>query len=451
MAARLRPLYRHVLGWMLGYLALISLAVFGVGNYVHEHAEHAAWRALLNSELDSILAHVAEDADYRWQDSDTLRLYRFDAASTPGTLRALHPGLHDGVQLGEGEAAVMVRDTPTMGRVALALDITDFHDLEQFATRWVLLAGLVMIGVTVVMALLGMRRLVRPLSQLSRDIEQLTPGDAGQRVEVDPRGSSELHTIAHALNDYLLRNARFVERERVFIGTVSHELRTPVAVITGAAELALEQPGVPERARQQMQRAQRTAADVEELIELLLVLARDPGRLAARSEPIALEQLLPRIVDDHRHLLGSKDLQVVVRAEPLQLLAPLAVVQAAVGNLLRNAIENSDRGCIELVLDARGVLHVCDPGHGMSPEEIARAHAQLARGLRTAQGGIGLDLIGRLCEHLGWTLQFAAVSPRGTEATLDFSPAAAEVPTVVGTAQAGTRITRRPSPSESAR
>jgi len=420
MATEPRPLYRHVLGWLLGYLALISVAVFSVGNYVHEHAEHAAWRALLNSELDSIAAHQARDPAYRWQDSDTLRLYRLADVDAPPVLGALHPGLHDGIRLGTGEAAVMVRDLPGMGRVALALDITDFHDLEQFATRWVLLAGLLMILVTVVMAVLGMRRLVRPLSRLARHIDSLRPGDAGQRVEVEPRGSSELHIIAGALNDYLQRNAQFVERERMFIGTASHELRTPLAVIGGATELALEQPALPERARVQMQRVRDTAAGVEELIELLLVLARDPARLAARAERIAVDELLPRIVDDHRHLLGDKDLQVRVQAEHVALVAPLAVVQAAIGNLLRNAIENSGRGVIELDLRADGVLTVRDPGNGMSPEEIARIHARMARGVRDAQGGIGLDLIARLCDHLGWSLHLQAVPPRGTLATLDF-------------------------------
>jgi len=421
MAARPAPLYRRVLGWLLTYLALISLAVFGVGNNVHEHAEHAAWRALLNSELDSILAHSARDPQYRWQDSDTLSLFRLDQPGTPDSVRELHPGLHDGVPIGERKAAVMVRQTPTMGRVALALDISDFEALEQFATRWVLLAGLVMVIVTVVMARLGMQRVVRPLSLLARDIAALKPGAPGQHIQVDARGSAELHTIANALNDYLARNEQFVERERVFISTASHELRTPVAVITGAAELALEQPGLPERARQQMLRVQRTAADVEELIELLLVLARDPARLAARAERVALDQLLPQIIEDHRHLLGDKDLTVVLRGAPVDIVAPLAVVQAAIGNLLRNAIENSGRGAIQLDLSSAGVLTLRDPGHGMSPEEIAAIHARMARGLRNEHGGIGLELVARLCEHLGWTLRFDPVQPRGTRATLDVS------------------------------
>jgi hypothetical protein len=70
-------LYRRVVWWLLGYLALLSIAVFSVGNYVHEHAEHAAWRALLKSELDSIVEHIEHEPHYRWQDSDTLSLFRF--------------------------------------------------------------------------------------------------------------------------------------------------------------------------------------------------------------------------------------------------------------------------------------------------------------------------------------------------------------------------------------
>ena len=424
MAARPAPLHRRVLGWLLAYLALISLAVFGVGNNVHEHAEHAAWRALLNSELDSIIAHTQRDPHYRWQDSDTLSLFHLEQGQAPASLLGLHPGLHDGVAVGERRAAVMVRQTPTMGRLALVLDISDFEALEHFATRWVLLAGVVMVLVTVVMARVGMQRVVRPLSLLARDIGTLRPGAAGQQIEVDARGSEELHTIANALNDYLMRNAQFVERERVFISTASHELRTPVAVITGASALALEDPDVPERARQQMLRVQRTAQDMDALIELLLVLARDPARLAARAERIALATLVPRIIEDHRHLLRDKDLTVSLCAAPVDVVAPLAVVKAAIGNLLRNAIENSDRGTIELDISARGVVHVRDPGHGMTPEEIAAIYARMARGQPSEQGGIGLALVARLCEHLGWTLQFSPVQPRGTLATLDLGASA---------------------------
>ena len=58
----------------------------------------------------------------------------------------------------------------------------------------------------------------------------------------------------------------------------------------------------------------------------------------------------------------------------------------------------------------------------MSPEEISAIYARVARGGREG-GGIGLDLISRLCEHLGWTLRFDKAE-RGTRTTLALKPPA---------------------------
>ena len=196
-----------------------------------------------------------------------------------------------------------------------------------------------------------------------------------------------------------------------------------MAVIVGATELALRQNSLTEAARVQVSRAFRTAREVEQLITLLLVLAKDPGRLEKASDRIALYELIPEIVEDHRHLMQGKDLEVDVSGlERCEILAPIGIVQAAIGNLLRNAIENSDQGAILIRLDANATVTIEDPGHGMTPEEVARIYAQLARTTGRDGGGIGLNLVARLCEHLGWRLRFDSVPGRGTRAELALSP-----------------------------
>ena len=415
-------LRRRMVLWLLAFAAVVSILVFAIGIHVHEHAEHAAWRSLLGSELTAIEEHSARDPGYRWQDSDTLRLYRLDAADgVPDVLQGLHNGLHDNIQVDGRLSAVMVRPSEKMGRLALVLDIEDFHEMESFAERSALLGGIVLIVVTGLAAWLGVSRLVRPLAVLADDIGRLHPGAQAQRIKVARGGSSELYVIADALNDYLERNAQFVERERVFITTASHELRTPLAVIGGATELALGNPALPAQARAQMQRVLRTAQDVEQLIQLLLVLAREPARLAALSEPVELDAVIRQVVEDHAHLLGDK--QLAVEFEPLApctVMAPPGVVRAAIGNLLRNAIESSDSGVVRVALSAAGVATIDDPGHGMSPEEISAIHARLARGTGDDRSeGIGLELIARLCEHLGWRLVFTTRQPQGTRVSLD--------------------------------
>ena len=64
------------------------------------------------------------------------------------------------------------------------------------------------------------------------------------------------------------------------------------------------------------------------------------------------------------------------------------------------------------------VIDVEDDGHGMTPEEISRISAQIARGGGREGGGIGLDLLARLCEHLGWRLSFVSAPGRGTVSRL---------------------------------
>ena len=83
-------------------------------------------------------------------------------------------------------------------------------------------------------------------------------------------------------------------------------------------------------------------------------------------------------------------------------------------------LDSLTSGVVRVGLSAAGVATIDDPGHGMSPEEISAIHARLARGTGDDRSeGIGLELIARLCEHLGWRLVFTARQPQGTRVSLD--------------------------------
>jgi signal transduction histidine kinase len=411
-------LKRRILYWLVLYAVLLSAVVTAAGASIHEHVEHLAWKSLLNSELDYFRQRSQTHPDYLWNDTDTLRMFGAGGApSVPAFIARRKPGLHDDVVI-DGKQSVILVDQIDGRQVALALDLTEFEGVEEKITGS---AVVVVVGVIVALALLvmwGLGRVIEPLAVMARQIAGLQPDKAGQRVFLDAKASSEMVVIADAFNDYLKRNENFVAREHAFIATSSHELRTPIAVMAGAAELALAHPDIPAVTRNQVLRIHRTARNVEQLISLLLVLVKDPARLDATSERVALDQLLPGIVEDHRHLTRGKDLTLVLEPMPsCEIVAPEAIVQAAIGNLLRNAIENSDRGEIRIRLQPDATVVIEDPGHGMSPEEISELYAQVARGGRDG-GGIGLDLISRLCEHLGWRLAFSSVPGRGTCTTL---------------------------------
>ena len=419
-------LRQRILQWLLLYAVLVCTAVAVGGYLIHERVEHLAWDSLLRTELDHFGQRLQSNPNYRWQDTDTLRL--FGVAGTPpvpSNLHLLGAGLHDD-QLVDGVNSVVLLDQMDGQPVAIALDLSGFEGVEGSVTLAVAAGTVVVVLLLGLLVVWGLNRVVEPLTLISRQVSALRPEVPGQRVNVAADASAEVAVIADAFSGYLQRNQQFVEREQAFIAMASHELRTPVAVIAGAAELALEQADVPPPARNQILRIHRTARGVEELINLLLRLARDPARLAAVSEQMALEQLLPEIIEDHRHLTRDKDLELVLGSlPPCEIVAPAAIVQAAIGNLLRNAIENSDRGRIRVWLQADATVVMEDPGHGMSPEEISALYARIARRDGGRDGdGIGLELIARLCEHLGWQLSFATSTQGGTRTTLGLVPGA---------------------------
>jgi signal transduction histidine kinase len=419
---RANSLRRRLLLMLLGYAIALSAVVIAQGFFVHERAERLVWEAMLTSELDDAVERMRREPAYQWTDTRKMVLYDARRAPLPPALRGLATGLNDDVVIDDQTRVALMRRVD--GReLVLTLDITDFEQRELYTALEVAASTFALMAVLGLLIAWATSRLVRPLGRMADDIGALRPDHNGQRVPLPADATSELQVIAHALNDYLQRNDRFVERERAFLSTASHELRTPLAVITGASELALQGgEDMPAGTRHQLARIRRTAGEVEELIALLLVLAKDPARLTQASEAIALDELLPRIVDDHLHLTAGKALAVSVAPLPeSHIHAPMPIVQAAVGNLLRNAIENSDRGTIVVRLETPATVVIEDPGHGMSPEEISAIYARMARGGGDGHDGIGLDLIARLCEHLGWTLKLESQPERGTTTTLAFS------------------------------
>lgn len=413
---------------LIGYAVLVSIAVYTYGFIVNEQAERVVWTTLLESEFARIVEHHAAAPDEHFADTETMQLFGDDAdAPLPEELRGLPPGLHDELYFHDKEWVVLVQAVDGQPW-ALALDIGDLESRETYVAASVIGAMLVLIALLGLAIGWGVDRLTRPLRAFAQRIGTLRPDRAGERIALSDDASTELVVIADALNDYIARNERYVERERAFVDSVSHELRTPISVIGGAVELASAQPDVPPAVRQQLARIRRTGREIERLITLLLVLAKDPAKLARSSDRIALDQLLPDIVADHRPLAQEKGLVLVLADLPrCDIDAPLPVVQAAVGNLVRNAIENSDSGEITIRMEGAATVVIEDPGHGMTPEEISAIYARMARGGGREGGGIGLDLIARLCEHLGWRLDIASRPEGGTVARLEFGAPASGV------------------------
>ncbi len=331
--------------------------------------------------------------------------------------------LSTGPEDGETYHALVV-DLPP-GRLITQISIEPLEQQQNRYARYSALWVFCFAGVIAGLIAWLHANLVRPVRDLAARMQSIDPSDSVARLPTDYR-REEIQIIAQASNAHLERVARFIERERSLLDQASHEFRTPIAVIAGAIDVLKQQP-LPATSAPAMLRIEHAVADLSETMVALLYLAREAPAAGAPLEITALHDLLPRLVQDHEHLLGGKAafLQLGI-LEPTFVTAPEAMVRIAASNLLRNAIENTESGKVEVALQG-GVLSITDSGKGFDPVEAARRYRDILRQSAPIRGqGLGLFLIGRICDRFGWALTLDS-SERGTRAALDMSPSRVDI------------------------
>lgn len=353
-----------------------------------------------------------------------------DDPRVPRHLRALPSGLHSTEDLlgqqvespafrGVDSFHALVVDLPP-GRLITMVDIEALESQQNRDALVSALWGLLLFLAIVCVIVWLHANLVRPVRDLADRMRTIDPGTPGQRLPTSYK-REEIQVIAQASNAHLERVEQFIEREKSLLDQASHEFRTPIAIISGAVDV-LQQMPLPVASKPVLDRIGHAVGDLSETMVALLYLARESDPGADPADVTVLHELLPRLVADHEHLLNDTSARVRIGAlEPAFVAAPEAMVRIAVGNLIRNAIENTAAGEIFVLLQG-GVLSIIDSGSGFDPVEAARRYREGLRNASPARGqGLGLYLIGRMCDRFGWKLSMEPAARGGTHATLDFS------------------------------
>ena len=411
------------------YSLLLATVVLLFGYLANERIEAIAWRSLLETESIGYREHAAHEPGYPLPANGAIRGYLDPADKTqvpvPAALRSLALGFHHDMDLDGHPTSVLVQSLPSGKRLYMTVNAVLVEQGQRQEFLWSVVLALTGIIVLVAVTYWLAGRLLRPISKFAASVDELEPGIRGQRKLPVPENSREMASIARAINGYLGRIDAFVHRERTFINTMSHELRTPLAVLQGATDVLEARSDISEDARKTVYRMQRTLRDSDQLVDTLLMLARDPERLAKASEAIVLDELLRDIVTDHMPLLeGKPTCMEYGTVSSVTVHAPPQAVQIAVSNLVRNAIEHGGAGAIRIDLSPTAEIAIKSPRQGLAPEEIARQFTERARrGDMARSEGLGLPLVARLCEHMGWILDISETTDGSTLAMLRLRPA----------------------------
>lgn len=398
----------HVFAHTLLLVLVYSLALL----YVVYQVEDMALRRQLAIYANAIVTHAEVHASL----PDTLPPQVTAFTGLSGVPAPLQPYL-EGQLEGELEINEDELDVYVAVRRAVAVDapiyiVYDVGSIELTdAYEWYLQVGILGLGLVILLAGMVAARSVAsqlsmPLAVLTAEVKDLSfhkPARSLRQFD----SPDEIGTLARTIGDLLARVEAFMLREREFTSHASHELRTPVTVIKGAAEIlegrSADDTGIGEPAA----RIQRAVREIETLIETFLILARENEHPAARV--CALREITEEVVAAQRHLIDGKPVELDLQASHAGTakVAP-AVASIAVGNLVRNAFMYTTEGRITLHILADRVVVTNPVG-----EKV------LAKG-----EGLGLTIVKRLCERMGWTFTMTTGSGGTVRTELIFQPPA---------------------------
>jgi signal transduction histidine kinase len=305
--------------------------------------------------------------------------------------------------------------------VLVDLGDSEFSDVNLSKVYW----HLVLLASSILLAALLTSRIIanwalRPIMHLAERVRGWESDLVASRYRESPLSTGlpkdEFGYLAKVLDEYHKNLRITLERERLFIADCSHELRTPITTINGAIVLLRDFASDATAHERVLKRLERTGRRMERLIQTFLMIARE-NRLPLPTEEIDLREVIREVVDEWRSLQLEHPLIVIFeKCQCIRLRCDREGIAVIVHNLVGNAYRHLRGGRLEIEAsnndEGFAVLSFKDDGPGLpefSQSASAYKEAQPINGY-----GLGLSLVGRLCNMQGWVMEKNSRKEGGT-------------------------------------
>jgi two-component system OmpR family sensor kinase len=281
------------------------------------------------------------------------------------------------------------------------------------------------------------RRGAAALGSITERAEEIGQGHPDLRFPASMAREPGLSRLVGALNELLDRSQGSGEEQRTFMAAAAHELRTPVAVISGEAQVALDNDDADARAlRGSLRLIRQESRALTRIVEELFLLARMRAREATlQLAPLYLDELVADTASALRRLPGGGgriDVDVAPGEYPYK--GDEALLARALTNLVVNAMRHSPAASPVRVSLGRSTasywLTVTDQGEGIPVAEQGRVFDRFFRGgrgrARDDGAGLGLAITRGVVEAHGGKVQLVRSGPDGSQFRIDLPVAAGD-------------------------
>ena len=253
--------------------------------------------------------------------------------------------------------------------------------------------------VAVILGAFLLRLIIRPIRHVENAIQQLGRGEL--ETPIDISGPRDLAELGRRL-DWLRKRLGELEAEKMsFLRNISHELKTPLTSIREGSDL-LRQDYANTDPQDQQHIAQilyENSLRLQLLIDNLLHFNRTDRPPAHRVDPVRLDQLIERVLKEHRLAIASKQVLIEKALVETSVAGNLEQLRSVIDNLIANALKFSPRQGklqVRLTHDAHtATLDICDSGPGISGQDRERVFELFYQGVPPPEAiikGTGLGL-----------------------------------------------------------
>jgi signal transduction histidine kinase len=255
-------------------------------------------------------------------------------------------------------------------------------------------AAVVLVLAIVGLAVLAIRRVMRPLRQLHEQLATRSPSRL-DRVEI-ASAPQEIEPVTDAVNALFARVKEAIEREAGFTAMAAHELRTPLATVRMLAQLAASTGDEAQRhdaLRELVRGADRCAHLQEQLLTLARLDAARPGELGTRVE---LTEILLDAVAEVAPDARARRIEIRTHVDGSAMRGHAFGVRTLLRNVLGNALKYTPDGgrvAVEAGIEEDDlVVTIDDSGPGIAPAERGRVFERFERLDNGKVPGVGLGL-----------------------------------------------------------
>ena len=260
--------------------------------------------------------------------------------------------------------------------------------------------------VTLVIGYLFSSQLLRPISQIIYEVNNISSHNLSRRLP-SSTGKDELGRLASTFNDLLNRLQESFNTQRKFISNASHELSTPLTSISSQVQVTLQNERTIEEYQKVLISIHEDVLQLRQLTKNLLEIAKASGSQGSiELTQVRIDELLMKVISDVKRLNSSYriELEFADLSDDAEyvVFGNFDLLYIAIKNIIENgckySIDNCSRVKVELTSE-RVFINVYNEGDVIAEQEIEQIFQPFYRGDNATEVkgfGLGLPLAKRI-------------------------------------------------------